>query len=399
MITRILNAIYSFFSAVANSLGVEAATPWGWMWTEQDELGGANQDIIAHFKRYMRNEAIKAGQFALRVDGNLVMSVAFTWAEPGYRLTTPTSLMRIASCSKTFTTAAIQRLLGVQLRSDEPVFAYLGIAPPNPANDLQRPPADPRARDITVAHLVAHQGGWNAIDNPANDWVFRLRHIAQDLGLNRPPSKQEFAEYLWDRVNLDFTPGSDSKYSNIGYLLLGMVIEKATGRSYMQYLDEALLLPRGITDVFVAGTRLAQRRPTEVLYEDPFSGPDATMGPDSPALAPLPYGGMGGMTERMDSGGGLITSARTLSRFISVYNNTVNEATDTPDRLPGGRRFGGMPGTSACARSFDAKVGTRKYDYAFIFNQRDKGNKEIAAVSSKLKRFCDTLEDHIRANF
>ena len=69
-------------------------------------MGVADAGIVDLFKKYMQREAIKAGQFALHRNGTLVMSVAFTWAEPGYPVTEPKSLMRIASCSKAFTTAA-----------------------------------------------------------------------------------------------------------------------------------------------------------------------------------------------------------------------------------------------------------------------------------------------------
>jgi N-acyl-D-amino-acid deacylase len=398
MFRRIVDAVYSFVAAILNSLGFRAPTPWNWVWTVKDELGGANQEIVEHFKRYMRNEAIKAGQFALRVDGSLVMSAAFTWAGEDYPITRPDSVMRIASCSKTFTTAAIHRIH--RLRRDEPVFWFLGITEIDPDPTGNRPAADPRVRDITVAHLVAHQGGWDYTGNRAGrDPVFDLKNIGRIMFLDKSPEKMEFATYIYDYLTLDFEPGRETKYSNIGYVLLGMVIEKATGRSYIEYLNEELLSSMGINDVFVGATKLAGRRENEVLYEDPFIGPDATEHPLSPAAVPLPYGGFGSMTELMDSSGGLITSARSLSAFINNYNNYVNTIDDPMGRRDGKRRFGAMPGTSACAYSFSSKNGSKKFDYAFMFNQRDKGDKEVSAVSAKLDRFCQTLDDLVQANY
>lgn len=398
MFRRIVDAVYSFVAAILNSLGFRAPTPWNWVWTVKDELGNANQEIVEHFKRYMRNEAIKAGQFALRVDGALVMSVAFTWAAEDYPVTQPDSIMRIASCSKTFTTAAIQSIH--RLRSDDLVFHLLGITKIDPDPTGHRPAADPRVRDITIAHLVAHQGGWDYTGNRvARDPVFDLKNIGRILFLHKPPDKMEFATYIYDHLTLDFEPGRETRYSNIGYVLLGMVIEKMTGRSYIEFLNEVLLASMDIGDVFVGATKLAGRRENEALYEDPFVGPDATKHPLSFALAPLPYGGFGAMTELMDSSGGLITSARSLSAFINRFNNYLDSIHDPMGRQDNKRRFGAMPGTSACAFSFSSKDGSKKFDYAFIYNQRDKGAKEVLPVSAKLDRFCQTLDDLVQANY
>ena len=169
--------------------------------------------------------------------------------------------------------------------------------------------------------------------------------------MNHPPTKQDFAKFMFN-IPLDFVPGTDSKYSNIGYLLLGMVVEKASRQSYFDCLNNNILVPAGISNVFVGHTRLAGRRDNEVTYEDPLTGPDATMSPFSPATAPLPYGGFGTMTEVMDSAGGLITSAKSLSQFISQHNVWVNDITDDPGRNGGETtRSGSLPGTAAIARS------------------------------------------------
>ena len=55
--------------------------------------------------------------------------------------------------------------------------------------------------------------------------------------------------------------------SNFGYVLLGLVIEHVTTMSFINYVQK-IVGPLGISDVFVAGTLMSQRRPNEALAED-----------------------------------------------------------------------------------------------------------------------------------
>jgi hypothetical protein len=125
---------------------------------------------------------------------------------------------------------------------------------------------------------------------------------------------------------------------------------------------------------------------------------DATVDPFSPQTAPLPYGGFCAMTEVMDSGGGLITSASSLSRFIFSNNVYVNDITDDPGRTEH-IRDGNITGTSAAAKSFSSKDGSKKYDMAVIFNQFDKKYKQGPIVNAPLDRFIDSLTTLVQANF
>jgi CubicO group peptidase (beta-lactamase class C family) len=397
----VANAVYSFVAAVLNTLGFGAPPALGWTWTERDELGNANTAINDLFKTYMQREAIKAGQFALYVNGMLRMSTAYTWGEPEYRITEPDSVMRIASCSKAFTTAAALSLIDDgTLRADQPVFELLGITENDPRVSPVSQPADRRVFDITVQHLVEHSAGWDYRSVPLNaprDWVFRLKEIGRGMGVDHPPTRDEFARFVFN-LNLDFAPGTDSKYSNIGYVLLGMVVEKASGMTFVDFLNSRILPPLGISDVFVGATTLSGRRPNEVVYEDPFSGPDATRHPADPTPAPLPYGGSGAMTELMDSGGGLVTSARSLARFIFSNNVFGQNITDGRGRS-NGRRDGGMPGTTAVSESFVGKNGSVLYDMAFIFNQRDKSTKDGMITSPRLDTFVNRLKTQISQDF
>jgi CubicO group peptidase (beta-lactamase class C family) len=371
MFRAIVAIVRTVVAWVAGRLGLSSSPSFGWRWTDQQDLHGV-LPISDHVKRYMQAHSIKAGQLAVCVDGTLEFSAAYTWAEEAYAVTKTTSLMRIASCSKTHTTAAIKKLVDDgRLSGSDKVFDLLGIGAGS------HTPRDASSPDITVEQLIAHTGGWNyrtrASVNPplppAIDPVFDLKHIGRVLGLDQPPNKRQFATYVFERIGLDFDPGSQEQYSNIGYVLLGMVVEAKTGGApFIDFVNNELLQPANIDHAFVGATRREHHRSEEVRYEEHLSGPDATRHPADLTPALLPYGGFGGMTELMDSGGGLITTAQALARVVSMFNNKRGSLTEPGGRTPGGPRFGGMPGTTACTRSFDAKLGSRCYDYAFIFN-------------------------------
>ena len=65
---------------------------------------------------------------------------------------------------------------------------------------------------------------------------------------------------------LDYPPGEHYAYSNLGYCVLGRIIEKITGRPYADYVRAAVLSRCGVTDMTIAGNTLAQRQPGEVKY-------------------------------------------------------------------------------------------------------------------------------------
>ena len=102
------------------------------------------------------------------------------------------------------------------------------------------------------------------------------------------------------------------------------------------------------------------------------------------------------MTELMDSGGGLITSARSLGKFIGSYNVAVGDAGAARGRVETARA-GGMAGTTSWAECFNEK--SKKYDFAFIFNQRDKGQKPGQTTSLNLGNFIWSMKEKIKARY
>jgi hypothetical protein len=212
------------------------------------------------FKNFMQHDGIRAGVLAIAENGIIKLLHAYTWAEEGYPITYPDSLFRIASVSKMFTCAAIQKLYDDKLlEPNTKVFPELEIS--SPAIEGQIP--DPRINDIEVQHLVDHIGDWIrgaklSPEIPVNqEPVFAIRNIALRLKLQRPLTKMDFARYMYGQ-KLQFTPGVPQSgvdtYSNFGYVLLGMLVEKASKQTFIDFVREKVLAPIDITDPYTEAT-------------------------------------------------------------------------------------------------------------------------------------------------
>lgn len=332
----------------------------------------------AIFKAFMQRYGVRAAALAIGKKGVVRYQRGYTWAPLFYRTTQPTSLFRLASVSKAFTAAAIYNLYQENLvQPSTQVFPLLAITQPA----LSWQTASPYIHSITVQQLVDHAGGWNDHGTvvarngqtvPGTNWdpVFNMRYIARQLRLNRPPNKWDVASYMYGEP-LQFVPGTQNfdstygaSYSNLGYVLLGMVVETVTGQSYVSYVQQ-VAQALGILDVKLGRTLPLYRYGGEVTYDQPGTGL-TPMYPNSAVSALLPYGGEGWLTEAMDSGGGLVTSAPSVATFIHHY--AVWGLWLRPSLGPGGwyARSGSFAGLSSYAVSRGDGV-----DYAFILNTRN----------------------------
>jgi len=327
----------------------------------------------AAVKQFMLANGVRAGQLSVAKDGVFKAQRAYTWADGGYPVTETTSLMRIASLSKMFTCACVQQLYDDKVLTEgTKVFAKLGIT----AKALASQTVDPRVDDITVEHLVDHEGGWDS--TTAGDYVFKMRQIAKDLGLGGPAAKADLVRYVYGEP-LQFKPGSKSQYSNIGYTTLAYLVEKTTGQTYESYLRNTVLKPDAITEVRLARTLRSQRLAGEVSYDDPNVGWSAAE-PTKEKLTAFCHGGEGWRTEAMDGGGGLCATANALVRFIRVH-----AVWGRGGRMAGSARTGAMAGVSSRAQS-----RTDGVDLAFVFNTRHLLKMPVDDLATKLNSLLDS---------
>jgi CubicO group peptidase (beta-lactamase class C family) len=132
---------------------------------------------------------------------------------------TAASVIQIGSNTKDFTIVAILQLMERgKLSLDDSIGGYFANVP-----------ADKRG--ITVRLLMNHQAGFD--QHMGGDWEV----VSRDEEITRALS-----------AKLLFVPGTDRKYSNIGYSLLAAIIEKVSGASYDAYVRDNILNPIGLRD-------------------------------------------------------------------------------------------------------------------------------------------------------
>ena len=250
-------------------------------------------------KDFMVSRKISAGALAITYRGRLVFAQGYTWAKTDSAETEPTSLFRIASLSKSITSAAILKLVeDNQLKLDDKVLDILPFGPP------EGQAVDPNLHKVTILHLLQHLGGWDR--NKAFDPMFADKRISKALDVALPITQADIITFM-NGQPLQHEPGTKYAYSNYGYCLLGRVIEKKTGMKYEDYVKKAVLSPLGIHGMRIGHSTLEDRAAGEVTYES-----------DKEKV----YGGFN--LENMDSHGGWLASAPQLARFASAFDNPCN---------------------------------------------------------------------------
>ena len=102
----------------------------------------------------MQAANIRAGELAVTSAGKILFERSYTWAEPGYPITQPKSLFRLASVSKAFTAALAYELVQAgALRLDTRVFPYLDLY----QYVRKGRQIDPRLNDITLIQLIENR--------------------------------------------------------------------------------------------------------------------------------------------------------------------------------------------------------------------------------------------------
>lgn len=139
-------------------------------------------------------------------------------AGPG-RAVTPVTPFFIGSTGKTFTALAVRQLINEgKLNESDYIQEY--IKEFNPA--FERKP-----ENITIKQLLTHTSGLSEADGNKNylynsrDTTGQLVNKIHNIALNRPA-------------------GKDYEYSNLNYLVLGLLIEKVTGMSYGEYIQKEI---------------------------------------------------------------------------------------------------------------------------------------------------------------
>jgi CubicO group peptidase (beta-lactamase class C family) len=272
--------------------------------TESKEFSGMEKIINSFINRW----DIAGASIAVAKDGKLVFARGFGLADKSRNIAAePYNKFRIASISKLLTAVAVMKLQEEgRLSITDKVFGPEGIL-----NDpFYSEPKDKRVYDITVAHLLSHEGGWTT---RWGDQMFIPFVVAEKMGVVPPVDTRTIIRFALNK-NLHFTPGTGRSYSNLGYAILGLIIEKVSGMSYAEYCKRAILEPLGIYDMTLARNIETLKAPFEVTYYEPG---DAILKPSiygTGKMVPASYGGND--IESLGGAGAWLATAPDLMKLL-----------------------------------------------------------------------------------
>lgn len=257
---------------------------------------------------FLRKWTIEGASIAIAKDGKLVYAHGFGYADTANKIETqPYSQFRIASISKLVTAIGVMKLKEEgKLSLTDSVFGHRGIL-----NDsFFGEPKDKRVYRINVAELLSHEAGWT---QRYGDQMFMPLVVAEKMGLKPPVDTKTIVKFALEK-NLNYTPGTAKAYSNLGYSILGLVIEKISGMAYEDFCKKTILEPLGIFDMKIAGNLPSEKAPFEVTYYEPS---DVVLKPSiygTGELVPPSYGGNDIRT--LGGAGAWVATAPDLMRLL-----------------------------------------------------------------------------------
>jgi D-alanyl-D-alanine carboxypeptidase len=178
----------------------------------------------------------------------------------------PDDVFRIASHSKSFAATAVMQLVEKgKLRLDDPVATHLGFLSQH---------RDKRLKRVTLRQLLCHGAGIIRDGTDADYWQL----------LGSFPGRDELRQWVLD-ADLVTEANVALKYSNIGYGLVGLVIEEVTGESFQEYAASHITGPLGLSSTVAEPERSARRAVTGYSRRGPDGTRKAIPHVDTRALA------------------------------------------------------------------------------------------------------------------
>ena len=188
---------------------------------------GVADEIDALVSRYHELHQFN-GSVLVAQGGEVIYEKGFGYANMEWSIpNSPDTKFRIGSVTKQFTAVMILKLVEAgEVSLDGKITDYL---PDYPAEIGDQ---------VTIHHLLSHTSGIPSYTG--------IRDFMQEH--SRDPYTPEELVAVFASLDLEFEPGSDWRYNNSGYFLLGRIIEEVTGTPYDQVLYEMVLEPLGLDD-------------------------------------------------------------------------------------------------------------------------------------------------------
>ncbi len=223
----------------------------------------SDTSVLAGFdnqvNNYMTQWGLKGVSLSVMRNDSLLFAKGYGVADSKQPMQ-PGNILRMASVSKLVTAVGIMVLEEKGLLTlDDQVFGPGGILDDSLYNAAIK---DPLYFKITVEDLLRHKAGFS---KKGGDPMFSTRWIMIQNHWKTVPTKEQLTIVQLQRP-LAFEPGTWQDYSNFGYLVLSMVIEKISGMSYEDFMQEKVLHPAGCVGFKLGGNYYVDKYPEEVRY-------------------------------------------------------------------------------------------------------------------------------------
>lgn len=213
---------------------------------KSEDLSGNESSLGTYFNDLERKNAFN-GVVLVAVNGKTVFERAIGKSnfETGAELTL-SSNFDIASVSKTFTAVAIMKLIEQgKLSLEDPITKFF-----------------PKLKysDVTIRGLLGHTSGMFDIGESIGEVRKQFLEFYNKPGI--PYTSYDYLAYL-EKYNppLPTKEGEKYEYSNTGYVLLGIVIEKVSGMGYDEFLKKIIFIPAGMRNTYVFSKMIGKPRP------------------------------------------------------------------------------------------------------------------------------------------
>ncbi|MDQ4122263.1 MAG: beta-lactamase family protein [Acidobacteriota bacterium] len=200
---------------------------------------GQADEIDRYIETEIRNLRVPGASLAVVRNGRIVKAKGYGFANiEANSPATSKTVYEIGSMSKQFTAAAVMMLVeDGKIGLDDRLTKYF-------------PEAPAWWNQITVRHLLNHTSGiQNQVAVPGYLDIFRT----SITGKNFPVRDDLLKEFY--KLPSEFKPGETWSYDNTGYYLLGIIIEKASGKEYWQFMDERIFKPLGMNSTYSTDPR------------------------------------------------------------------------------------------------------------------------------------------------
>ncbi|MFE1588602.1 serine hydrolase domain-containing protein [Streptomyces sp. NPDC058737] len=274
----------------------------------------------------------------------------------------PDARFRAGSITKVVTAATVLRLAAQdEIDLDASVQSYL---PDLFTPDFERP--------ISVRQLLNHTSGIPAGDGLGDDFAELYAHRFD----TRTPQKEVASAIA---KGPEFDPGDQQHYLNINYSILGLLIEKVTGRSYAAEATRLVLRPAGMRHTYFPGTDPRVRGPHNRGYQT-VERPDGT----TELLDVTEWN----QADRWATGDMISTTADLERLLISLFRGRIvpqpqlEEMFTTPAGLPDATLSAGLEYQKVGDKVFWGKSGSRYGYSALIGGTRDLSRTLVYSVNS-----------------